>query len=139
MQFYQEINLHLDLLFSIHAQKGKLSWETLVECARKTAAGVGHSLIVQVILRGINCELLTYFQCSFAILSRSFIILFNKNGFYGCETPKLGEWLQHIPGLTSEVFVQKSAVLVIAKILYRTLNSEASCRGFMIEEDTDHP
>lgn len=50
MQFYQEINLHLDLLFSTRAQKGKLSWETLAECARKTAAGVGHSHIVQVIL-----------------------------------------------------------------------------------------
>ncbi|KAF7645372.1 hypothetical protein LDENG_00205860, partial [Lucifuga dentata] len=32
-------------------------------------------------------------------------------------TPKLGEWLQEIPGTTSEVSVQKSAVLGTAKIL----------------------
>lgn len=38
----------------------------------------------------------------------------------GCE-PKLGEWLQHISGRTSEVSVQKSSVLETAKILHRTL------------------
>ncbi len=36
-------------------------------------------------------------------------------------TPKLGEWLQQIPGTTSEASVQKSAVLGTAKILRRTL------------------
>ena len=32
-------------------------------------------------------------------------------------TPKLGEWLQQIPGTTSEASVQKSTVLGTAKIL----------------------
>ena len=35
--------------------------------------------------------------------------------------PKLEEWLQDIPGTTSELSVQKSAVLGTAKILRRTL------------------
>ncbi|KAF7643158.1 hypothetical protein LDENG_00244290 [Lucifuga dentata] len=38
-------------------------------------------------------------------------------GALGAVTPKLGEWLQEIPGTTSEVSVQKSAVLGTAKIL----------------------
>ncbi|KAF7665893.1 hypothetical protein LDENG_00129980 [Lucifuga dentata] len=42
-------------------------------------------------------------------------------GALGAVTPKLGEWLQEIPGTTSEVSVQKSAVLGTAKILCRTL------------------
>ncbi len=42
-------------------------------------------------------------------------------GALGAVTPKLGEWLQQIPGKTSEVSVQKSAVLGTAKILRRTL------------------
>ncbi len=36
-------------------------------------------------------------------------------------TPKLGEWLQQIPGTTSEISVKKSAVLGTAEILCRTL------------------
>lgn len=32
---------------------------------------------------------------------------------------KLGEWLQQIPGMTSEIFVQKSTVLGTPKILCR--------------------
>lgn len=36
-------------------------------------------------------------------------------------THKLGEWFQQIPGKTSEITVQKSAVLGTAKILHRTL------------------
>ena len=36
-------------------------------------------------------------------------------------TPKLEEWLQQISGTTTEVSVQKSAVLGTAKILHRTL------------------
>uniref|UniRef100_A0A3P9D2Q4 Histone H4 n=1 Tax=Maylandia zebra TaxID=106582 RepID=A0A3P9D2Q4_9CICH len=40
---------------------------------------------------------------------------------YGAVTPKLGEWLQQIPGITSEISVQKSAVLGTAEILRRTL------------------
>ncbi|KAF7659580.1 hypothetical protein LDENG_00296350 [Lucifuga dentata] len=43
------------------------------------------------------------------------------NGALGAVTPKLGEWLQEIPGTTSEVSIQKSAVLRTAKILRRTL------------------
>uniref|UniRef100_A0A669EZW7 Reverse transcriptase domain-containing protein n=1 Tax=Oreochromis niloticus TaxID=8128 RepID=A0A669EZW7_ORENI len=42
-------------------------------------------------------------------------------GALGAVTPKLGEWLQQIPGTTSEISVQKSAVLGTAKILRRTL------------------
>ena len=36
-------------------------------------------------------------------------------------TPKLGEWLQQIPGRTSEISVQKSGILGTAKIMHRTL------------------
>lgn len=39
----------------------------------------------------------------------------------GAVTPKLGRWLQKIPGMTSEICVQKSAALRRAKILYRIL------------------
>ena len=39
----------------------------------------------------------------------------------GALTPKLEERLQQIPGTTSELSVQKSAVLGTAKILGRTL------------------
>ena len=42
-------------------------------------------------------------------------------GALGAVTPKLGEWLQQIPGRTSEISVQKSALLGTAKILRRTL------------------
>ena len=42
-------------------------------------------------------------------------------GALGAVTPKLEEWLQQIPGTTSELSVQKSAVLGTAKILCRTL------------------
>ena len=42
-------------------------------------------------------------------------------GALGAVTPKLEEWLQQIPGTTSELSVQKSAVLGTAKILHRTL------------------
>ncbi|KAF7652030.1 hypothetical protein LDENG_00102420 [Lucifuga dentata] len=38
-------------------------------------------------------------------------------GALGAVNPKLEEWLQEIPGTTSEVSVQKSAVLGTAKIL----------------------
>ena len=39
-------------------------------------------------------------------------------GALGAVTPKLGEWLQQIPGTTSETSVQKSAVLGTAKTLF---------------------
>ena len=42
-------------------------------------------------------------------------------GALGAVTPKLREWLQQIPGRTSEISVQKSALLGTAKILRRTL------------------
>ncbi|KAK7930440.1 hypothetical protein WMY93_006835 [Mugilogobius chulae] len=42
-------------------------------------------------------------------------------GALGAVTPKLDEWLQHIPGSTSDISVQKSAVLGTARILRRTL------------------
>ena len=42
-------------------------------------------------------------------------------GALGAVAPKLGEWLQQIPGTTSELSVQKSAVLGTAKTLHRTL------------------
>ena len=42
-------------------------------------------------------------------------------GALGAVTPKLEEWLQQIPGKTSDIWVQKSAVLGTAKILRRTL------------------
>jgi len=32
-------------------------------------------------------------------------------GALGAMTPKLGEWLQQVPGTTSEISVQNSAVL----------------------------
>ncbi|TWW69251.1 hypothetical protein D4764_18G0000570 [Takifugu flavidus] len=42
-------------------------------------------------------------------------------GTLGAVTPNLSRWLQQIPGTTSEISVQKSAVLGTAKILRRTL------------------
>ena len=42
-------------------------------------------------------------------------------GALGAVTPKLEEWLEQIPGTTSELSVQKSAVLATVKILRRTL------------------
>ena len=36
-------------------------------------------------------------------------------------TPKLGEWLQQMPGITSEISVKLSAILETVKILCRTL------------------
>ncbi|KAK7886240.1 hypothetical protein WMY93_025861 [Mugilogobius chulae] len=42
-------------------------------------------------------------------------------GALGAMNPKLDEWLQHIPGSTSDISVQKSAVLGTARILRRTL------------------
>uniref|UniRef100_A0A3P9CTW7 C2H2-type domain-containing protein n=1 Tax=Maylandia zebra TaxID=106582 RepID=A0A3P9CTW7_9CICH len=48
-------------------------------------------------------------------------------GALGAVTPKLGEWLQQIPGITSEISVQKSAVLGTAKILRRTLKLPGLC------------
>ncbi|TWW76591.1 hypothetical protein D4764_13G0012530 [Takifugu flavidus] len=42
-------------------------------------------------------------------------------GTLGVVTPNLSRWLQQIPGTTSEISVQKSAVLGTAKILRRTL------------------
>ncbi|KAK7925436.1 hypothetical protein WMY93_007746 [Mugilogobius chulae] len=42
-------------------------------------------------------------------------------GALGAVTPKLDEWLQHIPGTTADISVQKSAVLGTARILRRTL------------------
>lgn len=41
-------------------------------------------------------------------------------GPLGAEASKLGEWLQHTPGRTSELSVQQSCVLGTAKILHRT-------------------
>ena len=34
-------------------------------------------------------------------------------------TPKLGEWLQQISGITCEISIMKSTILGTAKILYR--------------------
>uniref|UniRef100_A0A3B5PPD0 Reverse transcriptase domain-containing protein n=1 Tax=Xiphophorus maculatus TaxID=8083 RepID=A0A3B5PPD0_XIPMA len=42
-------------------------------------------------------------------------------GALGAVTPKLDQWLQQIPGTTSDISVQKCAVLGTAKILRRTL------------------
>ncbi|XP_051920732.1 uncharacterized protein LOC127600296 isoform X1 [Hippocampus zosterae] len=42
-------------------------------------------------------------------------------GALGAVTPKLDEWLQQIPGTTSDISVQKCAVLGTARILRRTL------------------
>ncbi|TWW54978.1 hypothetical protein D4764_09G0000270 [Takifugu flavidus] len=42
-------------------------------------------------------------------------------GTLGAVTPNLSRWPQQIPGTTSEISVQKSAVLGTAKILRRTL------------------
>uniref|UniRef100_A0A3B3HDB2 HAT C-terminal dimerisation domain-containing protein n=1 Tax=Oryzias latipes TaxID=8090 RepID=A0A3B3HDB2_ORYLA len=49
-------------------------------------------------------------------------------GALGAVTPKLEEWLQQIPGKTSDLLVQKSAVLGTAKILRRTLKLPGLCR-----------
>ncbi|CAK6975403.1 hypothetical protein D4764_15G0008790, partial [Scomber scombrus] len=54
-------------------------------------------------------------------------------GALGAMTHKLEEWLQQTPGTTSEVSVQKSAVLGTAKILRTTL--KLSSRGAELEED----
>ena len=43
-------------------------------------------------------------------------------GALGAVTPKLEEWLRQIPGTTSELSVQKSAVPGKAELLRRTLN-----------------
>ena len=48
-------------------------------------------------------------------------------GTLGAVTPKLEEWLQQIPGTTSELSVQKSAVLGTAKVLRRTLKLPGLC------------
>uniref|UniRef100_A0A087XGF1 Reverse transcriptase zinc-binding domain-containing protein n=2 Tax=Poecilia formosa TaxID=48698 RepID=A0A087XGF1_POEFO len=42
-------------------------------------------------------------------------------GALGAVTPKLEQWLKQIPGTTSDISVQKCAVLGTAKILRRTL------------------
>lgn len=42
-------------------------------------------------------------------------------GVLGAATPKLEEWLQRIPDATSDISVQKSAVVGTAKNLPRTL------------------
>ena len=42
-------------------------------------------------------------------------------GALGAVTSKLGEWLQQIRGITTEISVQKSIVLGTAKFLHRTL------------------
>ena len=42
-------------------------------------------------------------------------------GALGAVTHKLGEWLQQIPGTTSEVSVQRSVVLGTVRILHRTV------------------
>ena len=42
-------------------------------------------------------------------------------GTLGAATPKLGGWLQQIPGTTSEISFQRFALLGAAKILRRTL------------------
>ena len=42
-------------------------------------------------------------------------------GALGAVTPKLEEWLQQIPGTTSELSVEKDAVLGTAKIRRRIL------------------
>ncbi|KAK7922439.1 hypothetical protein WMY93_009341 [Mugilogobius chulae] len=58
-------------------------------------------------------------------------------GALGAVTPKLDEWLQHIPGSTSGISVQKSAVLGTARILRRTLKLPGLWPGEMswAEED----
>lgn len=40
-------------------------------------------------------------------------------GELGAVTPKLGEWLQQIARTTSEISIQKSAILGTSKILCR--------------------
>ncbi|KAF7666152.1 hypothetical protein LDENG_00119050 [Lucifuga dentata] len=57
-------------------------------------------------------------ECTWKVKSKVVPVVI---GALGAVTPKLGEWLQEIPGTTSEVSVQKSAVLGTAKILCRTL------------------
>ncbi|TWW67366.1 hypothetical protein D4764_02G0004070 [Takifugu flavidus] len=49
-------------------------------------------------------------------------------GTLGAVTPNLSKWLQQIPGTTSEISVQKSAVLGTAKILRRTLRLPGVCQ-----------
>uniref|UniRef100_A0A3Q0S451 Immunoglobulin V-set domain-containing protein n=1 Tax=Amphilophus citrinellus TaxID=61819 RepID=A0A3Q0S451_AMPCI len=54
-------------------------------------------------------------------------------GTLGAVTPKLGERLQQIPGTTSEISVQKSAILGTAKILRRTLTLPGLCIIMIVE------
>ena len=46
-------------------------------------------------------------------------------GTLGAVTPMLEKWLQQIPGTTSDISIQKSAILGTAKILRRTLKLPA--------------
>lgn len=48
-------------------------------------------------------------------------------------TPKLGEWHQQIPGATTEISVQKSAVTGTAQILCRTLKVQGPREGLELE------
>ena len=50
-------------------------------------------------------------------------------------TPKLDWWLQEIPGTTSEISVQKNAILGTAKILCRTLRLPSG-RGPELQVDS---
>ncbi|KAL4000544.1 hypothetical protein ACER0C_008315 [Sarotherodon galilaeus] len=52
-------------------------------------------------------------------------------GALGAVTPKLGEWLQQIPGTTSEISVQKSAVLGRAKTNH--------CKELHVEKTEEPP
>nr|XP_061795480.1 uncharacterized protein K02A2.6-like [Nerophis lumbriciformis] len=59
-------------------------------------------------------------------------------GTQGTVSATLEKWLQQIPGVTSDIPVQRSAVLGTAKVLRRTLRSQASGRGPKLEMNS-HP
>ena len=46
---------------------------------------------------------------------------------WGCD-PRVGEWLQKIPGTTSKISAQKSEILGTVKILCRTLRITGFCQ-----------
>lgn len=54
-------------------------------------------------------------------------------------TPKLGEWHQQIPGATTEISVQKSAVIGTAQILCRTLKVQGPREGLELEGQKRQP
>lgn len=48
--------------------------------------------------------------------------------------PKLEKWIQQIPRIISDIFIQESVLLGTAKMLRKTFNSQAPARGSEVED-----